>query len=1734
MAGVLAASSINVAGGTVFAEEQQASQEELVVEEGSDTESNEEVSGNSEVNEKDSKGEVASVTEESNGENDKEAEESSEENAKEVEDTNKESPEESEEDLEEVEDVEEDEDASEKTDVTVENVELIQIYGEDVKFDSASNWDAKEENHLGISTEKALNRGATVSFDLYIPEDAADYNGLIKVQGIARLGKEWLWTECGTMPEIGATDLTETVEVDGNLYKKVSVSYTFGSEIEKDYLADFTVKLAGWQCDYDGAIYYGNVEVVDGEAVDTPEEEEDTLVIPEGYSAFYGKEVTFDSTSEWDDQGEQNLGLKSDAALASGTKVSFDMLIPEEAAKFNGIIKVQGVARLGSNWAWTQNEVIPEFTAGDFSESVEIDGTTYKKTTVSFTFGEEIETDYLANFTVKLAGWMCDYEGVILYSNVELEAVQQEIVLTQFYDDVVEFNAASDWDDKGEHQMDISSETALKSGAAVSFDMLVPADAEYSGVIKVQGIARLGDDWNWTQNAVIPEFSSDSFTGTIEVDGVEYKKAKVSFTFGDEITTDYLANFTVKLAGWQCDYAGPIYYTNLELVDGAGAIESTVLHTWDFATGIDGWYYDGTWDNDGDNSIEWNEGYEALQMNVDYSLNADSTWSEIKASFWGDDFLVSGVNKLTFDFIYDSAALTTGSFKAKAFSNSGVNTDVNINLDNAEDYDGTLKKVQVSLSFDEKDIENGITIGIIGYETDYQGVVYLDNVSLVSEVSEEAEYYVDSTVTPIGQEVQLAVEGTTLVTGAGSSEIATNVTLVDANATDDVKQIYAYLQAVGQTDSVIFGQQNNTSHKAGNSNLSNSDTMDVVGSYAGVIGLDGLSLTGDEYSAVRYLAEMDGVDSAYDTVAAKINAASTVAEQNVIAAAALTNYNIRNGAIATLSIHTPNLSKVDAVSVATDAPSYANYDFSGYTPGDLSGDVMNNILPGGAYNDEFTAYLDMIADYASQVDGAILFRPFHENTGSWFWWGAALCDAETYKSVYKYTVEYLRDEKGIHNLLYVYGPGSEAANVEEYAERYPGDGYVDMVGFDMYHDNPTEGDTFIASFTSELNVVESFAKQHGKLVAVTETGARHDTADGDNQTALLKQGNARKDWHQEIIDVVESSDASYYLVWANFSEKDGFYTPYVKSVNEDGSLHGHEMMDNFINFFNENNSVFAVNQQSALEQMKSVEISATAALEQDGYIVSPIAGARILEETSIMARVTGVSEDDEITFVCTGESETCTLEAQVTNGYAVATLTADDLAAMGETVGTITLQINKTAVQTVSVMFNVPEPEEDPYEIDGFENYYGVDSQLTKSWTTNKASGSTISITLDSENVNEGDYAMKFTYNETSDGWAGATISKEVSWADCDALSFWTIPDGNAQKTVIQITASGNVYEYYMNLNEDYVAAGTNAVYVTIPFSEFVARDITGNPAGGLVEDKDSITSFGLWVNAIGDSDAVVDGMVSGTIYYDSITAVTAGLETAQVVLAETDEPEVDEPETDEPEEDKPGHDNKPGNSGNNNGGNNKPGNSGNNNSGNNKPSNGGTQNNKKHPAFVDKNGKEVKGWKSVIKAAFEMAELEQSKETPAGTPDAEEQKISVHIDLTNVTELVIPKNVIAEMVVTGADYNFVMDDVVITLTPEILQGLDGEIDLKLYERNIEDFGVGFSAKFISSRTTMQFEQKADMNVVLGEEKVGKQAYLYTYNEEAHSYDFIGVQTVSEIGTVCIPVDTYASCLILF
>jgi len=1600
-----------------------------------------------------------------------------------------------------------------------EDVELTQFCGAALTFDSASSWDAKAETQLGLSNNAALNSGAVVSFDVYIPADAADYSGELKFQGVARLGSNWDWTECSTIPGFASAALTETVEVDGTEYRKANVSYTFGDEITADYLAEFTVVVAGWQCDYTGSVYYANAALQNGEAADNNNQEDVTL------TQFYGQELAFDNTSDWDDQGEAQLGLSTAQALKNGAKVSFDVYVPADAAAFNGVIKLQGIARLGSNWTWTENTTIAEFNASGLTTTVEIDDVEYKKTSVSYTFGEEIEADYLAEFTVKLAGWQCDYSGSIYYANAKVTDAgtgadeDEEITLSMFGAEDVDLDETKEWSEHGTFEIGLSTNAALKNGAAISFDIYVPADAAtFDGQLKFQGVARLGSNWSWTECPAMSEYTATDFANAqmVTIDEVEYKKVTAVYTFGNAITADYLANFSVKIAGYQCTYVGPIYYANATIVDGTGESSGPEVSgesaEWTFDEDIAGWTYDGVWENDGENSIAWDETMQALALTVDYSQNVATGWSEVKTSYWGDDFALAGANTLKFDLIYNPSGMTTGGFAIKLFASGGVDVNSSIDFSQAQDCGNGLKKVAFTITFDNTDIANGFTIGLVGKNTDYNGVIYFDNVVLSSEEREpEADIYVDATVEVTGQGVALAVSGTTLTTGAGNATISQSITLVDPDAMDCVKQVYAYLKAVGSTNSVIFGQQNNTSHKAGASNLSVSDTMDVVGSYAGVIGIDGLALVGDEYSAGRYISDMEGVDAAYDAVVAQMNAASTNAEKNVIAAAALTNFNIRNGAIATLSLHMPNFSTVGTVSAGNGAPTYAGYNFSGYTVGTMTGDVMNNLLPGGAYNAQFTAYLDMVADYAKRVDGAILFRPFHENTGSWFWWGAAFCDAATYKNVFKYTVEYLRDTKDVHNLLYVYGPGAESTTVAAYGERYPGDGYVDMVGFDMYHDNPTTSDNFIARFTQILNVVDTFATQHGKLVAVTETGIRNNTAPGDNQTALLKQENARPDWYTEIMNAVKASNASYYLVWANFSETDGFYTPYVKSVT-DGVNHGHEMMDHFISFFNQGGSIFAVNQRQALSQMANVDISVSAALAQDGYLVSPVSGSRVLAETAVTARVSGVTEADTVEFVFSGDVVK-TVAAQVADGNATATLSAEDLEALGTVIGELSIQINGTVKDTISLIYNIPEPVADPYEIDGFEDYYGIQNLLLGAWSTNHAEGSTITLNA-VENVGiEGDYALQFTYNETSDGWAGATISKEVSWADCDALTFWTVPDGKCQKTVIQITANGNVYEYYLNLNADYAAVSGTAVQVTIPFAEFVARDIAGNPAGGLVQDKADITAFGLWVNAIPGSAAISgNGTVSGTIYYDAITAVNSGLSEATVEAAGGNVPQISSPGAGAPGDAEPAPET-------------------------NNAVNSGTA--AVEPSYTNEEGVVVSGWPVVVKEAYEDAvdadnqEDGEAADAGAGTATSAQEETQVHVDATNVTELVIPENAVQTMIAQDAVYNIYMGGVAVTMSSEALAGANGSIDIKVDVTYQEDFGQGFDAMYITSRTQFELSAEGYLNVVLGAENTGKPAYVFVLTADG-TYRPHMAQLVSEIGTVTIPFTTYDSYVILY
>ena len=93
--------------------------------------------------------------------------------------------------------------------------------------------------------------------------------------------------------------------------------------------------------------------------------------------------------------------------------------------------------------------------------------------------------------------------------------------------------------------------------------------------------------------------------------------------------------------------------------------------------------------------------------------------------------------------------------------------------------------------------------------------------------------------------------------------------------------------------------------------------------------------------------------------------------------------------------------------------------------------------------------LDLMAEGLKELQEAgvvVLWRPFHEMNGGWFWWGAK--DPDQFIKVWRHSFDYFTKTKGLNNLLWVYGP-NHSQNTANY---YAGDGYVDLVGLDAYTD----------------------------------------------------------------------------------------------------------------------------------------------------------------------------------------------------------------------------------------------------------------------------------------------------------------------------------------------------------------------------------------------------------------------------------------------------------------------------------------------------------------------------------------------------------------------------------------------------------------------------------------------------------------------------------------------------------
>ena len=136
-------------------------------------------------------------------------------------------------------------------------------------------------------------------------------------------------------------------------------------------------------------------------------------------------------------------------------------------------------------------------------------------------------------------------------------------------------------------------------------------------------------------------------------------------------------------------------------------------------------------------------------------------------------------------------------------------------------------------------------------------------------------------------------------------------------------------------------------------------------------------------------------------------------------------------------------------------------------------------------SDEYKALMrdmEMIADslLTLQKEGvAVLWRPLHEASGKWFWWGTD--GARACVALYKLMFDTFVNKKGLHNLIWVWTT-DEAPDALDW---YPGDEYVDVVGRDYYY-YPREANhaSLISSFEK---VKEMFGAK--KIVTLSENGS---------------------------------------------------------------------------------------------------------------------------------------------------------------------------------------------------------------------------------------------------------------------------------------------------------------------------------------------------------------------------------------------------------------------------------------------------------------------------------------------------------------------------------------------------------------------------------------------------------------------------------------------------------------------
>lgn len=337
------------------------------------------------------------------------------------------------------------------------------------------------------------------------------------------------------------------------------------------------------------------------------------------------------------------------------------------------------------------------------------------------------------------------------------------------------------------------------------------------------------------------------------------------------------------------------------------------------------------------------------------------------------------------------------------------------------------------------------------------------------------------------------------------------ILLVDSKANNCVHSLYGRIKNITKKG-YAFGHQDATAYGIGwknNGNIYKSDAKEVSGDFPAVFGFD------IGHIELSRTTNLDSVD--FKLMKKLIQKA------------------YKDKGIITISWH-PNNPKTNESSWDTTS-------------------VVKDILKGGVLHNTYRNYLKNVANYLKGLnkflgkDIPIVFRPFHEMNGWWFWWGNKSCTPLEYKRLWKETVLLLNREYKVHNVLFMYSPNLlNSISDKEYLEYYPGDKYVDLLGIDLYQYSSDE--EYENSLNKNLTILKKIGEEKDMPFALSEAGN--------------ERLNSSPDWWTETLDKnIKDFGISWVLLWRN-ARKSHFYVPYKNQKTS----------NNFIEFQNLPNVLF--------------------------------------------------------------------------------------------------------------------------------------------------------------------------------------------------------------------------------------------------------------------------------------------------------------------------------------------------------------------------------------------------------------------------------------------------------------------------------------------------------------------------------------------------------------------------------